>query len=166
MIDAYGRWFPDYPGQSMYQDPAYLRAIRQQPYQNAQNVPAINQNTQQAQTPAQTANAQQSANNGLVWVQGMEGAKAHFVTAGATVMLMDSEGDRFYLKSSDMSGMPLPLRVFEYKEVTQSGATVPAPAMDTSAFVTHKEFDELRRSVDALTAKKAPAKRKDDVENG
>lgn len=153
---AYNQYYP-----ATYYNPYMM----QNPYQNAQNAPVMQNTPQQVQTPTQTANAQQSANNGLVWVQGMEGAKAHFVPSGATVMLMDSEGDRFYLKSSDMSGMPLPLRVFEYKEVTQSGAVPPVAAVDTSAFVTHEEFDELRRSVDALTAKKSPAKRKDDVEN-
>lgn len=154
---AYNQYYP-----ATYYNPYMM----QNPYQNAQSAPVMQPNAQQVQTPTQTANAQQNANNGLVWVQGMEGAKAHFVPPGATVMLMDSEGDRFYLKSSDMSGMPLPLRVFEYKEVTQSGANASVAAVDTSEFVTHKEFDELRRSVDALTAKKAPAKRKDDVENG
>lgn len=29
MIDQYGRWYPDYPGQQPYQDPAYMRAIGQ-----------------------------------------------------------------------------------------------------------------------------------------
>jgi hypothetical protein len=153
---AYNQYYP-----ATYYNPYMM----QNPYQNAQNATVTQNTPQQAQTPAQTANAQQGANNGLVWVQGMEGAKAHFVPAGATVMLMDSEGDRFYLKSSDMSGMPLPLRVFEYKEVTQSGAVPPVAAVDTSDFVTHKEFDELRRSVDALTAKKAP-KAKGDADNG
>lgn len=136
-------------------------------YQLPQNAPMMQQNLPQAQQPMQSQNAQQSANNGLVWVQGVEGAKAHFVPSGATVMLMDSESDRFYLKSSDMSGMPLPLRIFEYKEITQNDSVPPAPqTVDTSDFVTHEEFDELRRSVDALTAaKKAPVKRKDE-DNG
>jgi hypothetical protein len=29
MIDQFGRWYPDYPGQQMYQDPAYMRSIAQ-----------------------------------------------------------------------------------------------------------------------------------------
>lgn len=132
----------------------------------AQNSPVMQQNVPQAQQPMQNQNTQQGANNGLVWVQGVEGAKAHFVPSGATVMLMDSESERFYLKSSDMSGMPLPLRIFEYKEITQSSSVPPTQTVDTSEFVTHEEFDELRRNVEALTAKKVPAKRKDDADNG
>lgn len=40
MLDQYGRWFPDYPGQQPYQDPAYMRNLTQQ-----QN------HSQQVQTP-------------------------------------------------------------------------------------------------------------------
>lgn len=29
MVDQYGRWYPDYPGQQPYQDPAYMRAVGQ-----------------------------------------------------------------------------------------------------------------------------------------
>lgn len=54
-------------------------------------------------------------NNGVVWVQGIEGAKAYPVAAGQAVLLMDSDSDCLYLKSADQSGMPS-LRVFDYKE--------------------------------------------------
>lgn len=57
--------------------------------------------------------------NGLIWVQGETGAKSYIVAPNATVLLMDSEQQRFYIKSADSSGMPLPLRVFEYKEITE-----------------------------------------------
>jgi hypothetical protein len=29
MVDQFGRWYPDYPGQQPFQDPAYMRAIGQ-----------------------------------------------------------------------------------------------------------------------------------------
>ena len=29
MIDQYGRWYPDYPGQQPWQDPAYMRTVGQ-----------------------------------------------------------------------------------------------------------------------------------------
>ena len=39
--------------------------------------------------------------------------------SGNTVMLLDAENSVFYLKSADArSGMPLPLRIFDYKERT------------------------------------------------
>lgn len=30
MVDNFGRWYPDYPGQQPYQDPMYARAMAQQ----------------------------------------------------------------------------------------------------------------------------------------
>ena len=51
------------------------------------------------------------------WVQGEAGARSVPVPPGQKALLMDSETNVFYVKSSDTSGMPLPLRIFEYKEV-------------------------------------------------
>lgn len=85
----------------------------------------------------------QQSNNGIVWVQGLEGAKAYPVASGASVMLMDSEENVFYIKTTDQSGMPSPLRVFDYTERTET------PKVDTSTFVTREEFEkrisELKR---------------------
>ena len=44
-------------------------------------------------TPAPQSSAN---NNGLVWVQGEAGAKSFLVSPGTTVLLMDSESQRFY----------------------------------------------------------------------
>ena len=63
-------------------------------------------------TPAQSTSQQVNAIN---WVQGEAGAKSVPVAPGQKVLLMDSETNVFYVKSSDVSGMPLPLRIFEYK---------------------------------------------------
>lgn len=90
---------------------------------------------------------QQSSGGGLLWVQGIEGAKSHSVGPGQSALLMDSESNSFFIKSADTSGMPLPLRVFDYKERTaqpapQSALPTPAvPVNDTSMFVTREEFE-------------------------
>ena len=78
---------------------------------------------------------QQNNNNGLVWVQGESGAKSYLVAPGNTVLLMDSESQKFYIKSADNSGMPQPLRVFEYKEVLQG-------EQPTDKYVTREELDK------------------------
>ena len=65
--------------------------------------------------------AAQQPSNSIVWVQGVEGAKAYPVGAGNSVLLMDSEDSVFYIKSTDASGMPQPLRVFDYKEQVGEG---------------------------------------------
>ena len=78
--------------------------------------------------------ATQPTQNGIVWVQGEAGAKSYLVGAGQSVLLMDSESSRFYIKSTDSSGMPMPLRTFEYKEVLAQQAA------SGSEYVTRDEF--------------------------
>ena len=80
---------------------------------------------------------------GLNWVQGEAGAKSWFVNPGATVLLMDSENQRFYLKSADMTGIPA-MRTFEYTEV---GAQKPQEQPQAPQFVTMEEFTEFRNEV-------------------
>lgn len=113
------------------------------PMQNSTPVPSVQQ------TPAP------QSNSGLIWVQGEAGAKSYFVAAGQTVMLMDSEESRFFLKSSDASGMPLPLRVFTYSEqIGENGAKMPSNAPDMSAkeFVTRDEYNGLKAEIERLQA--------------
>ena len=80
---------------------------------------------------------------GLNWVQGEAGAKSWLVNPGATVLLMDSENQRFYLKSADMNGVPA-MRTFEYSEI---GAPKPQEAMQTVQFVSVEEFNGFRDEV-------------------
>lgn len=110
----------------------------------------------------------QQAQQGIQWVQGIAGAKAYNIGAGQSVLLMDSESNAFYIKSSDPSGMPLPLRVFDYTERTaQNAQTTPQTAgIDTSVFVTHEELDARLAALSApVTAKKTTTK-KAEVDNG
>lgn len=95
-----------------------------------------------------------STNNssGIVWVQGEAGAKAYPVAPGNSVLLMDSETECFYIKSTDSSGVPMPLRAFTYTEIVQSNE-VKEPSIDTSQFVTRGELDELRHMIDELKPK-------------
>ena len=74
-----------------------------------------------------------------LWVQGEAGAKSFCVAPGQNVLLMDSESQRFYIKSADASGMPLPLRTFEYKEITGATNTV---SLGDDGFITRREFEE------------------------
>lgn len=124
--------YPYFP--ATYQ-PIYPQYAQNQPVQAFQPQTVVN-------TQAQ-AQAQQSANNGLTWVQGIEGAKAHVTAPGVPALLMDSESERFFIKTTDASGMPMPLRIFEYKEITDTPAkTVP----DMSGYVTRDEFEQFKQS--------------------
>ena len=113
------------------------------------------QQPQQIQQPQ----PQPQTNNGLIWVQGEAGAKSYLVAPNTTIMLMDSEASKFYLKSADASGMPLPLRIFDYKERTTAaqqdfGGFVAAESVNFDNFVTRKEFDELKASIASQTTAK------------
>ena len=108
-----------------------------------QYVPSSFQPQMMQQQPQMT---QQVNDTGILWVQGEAGAKSWAVAPGKSVMLMDSESNTFYIKSSDNSGMPMPLRIFDYTERTQQ-STQPVNAIqheqiDTSQFITKEELEK------------------------
>lgn len=73
-------------------------------------------------------------------MQGEAGAKSFLVAPGQSVLLMDSEQSSFYIKSSDSSGMPQPLRIFDYTErKTEATAKTPDKAEE---YVTRTEFEK------------------------
>lgn len=111
------------------------------PYQQYSQIP-------QPQQPQQSG--------GLVWVQGIEGAKSHFVSPGQSALLMDSESNSFFIKSADASGMPLPLRIFDYKErVAQVAPQSPTAAVcDHSNYVTREEFEARIAQITAPVAER------------
>lgn len=118
----------------------------QQPYQYQDQLGQLRAQPMQYQAPR--------PETGLNWVQGEAGAKSWFVTPGSTVLLMDSENQRFYLKSADMSGVPA-MRTFEYSEIG-------AQQTSTQSYVTADEFAKfkseilakLESSTEALAVKK------------
>ena len=114
----------------------------QNQYQQAVNVPQI-----------QTI-PQPQVNQGLLWVSGEIGAKSYLVAPNSTVLLMDSDAQRFYLKSADNAGMPS-LRIFEYNEVTNIPQNAPqAPNLDENVlndkFVTREEYEGLKRQYESI----------------
>ena len=145
--------------------PAYYESAQQNP------MGQFNQQFQPPTAPTPTQPMAQQGNNGLIWVQGEAGAKSYLVAPGNTVMLMDSEGERFYLKSADASGMPMPLRIFEYKERTETpsqafGAPVAARNVNFDNFVTREEFEQRIASVASQCKCGNKAKKKEDVTDG
>ena len=82
---------------------------------------------------------QQTQTSGINWVQGIEGAKAYPVAPNANVMLMDSDSDIFYIKSSDQIGHPS-IKVYEYKEYQ-------AKQEEEAEYVSREEFEEFKNSL-------------------
>lgn len=97
-----------------------------------------------AQAPSQMA-------NDINWVQGEADAKSRPVAAGHSVILMDSEESVFYIKTVDQSGMPQPLRIFDYKErKAQEKPMAEASNVPASDMVTRDEFEALSKKVDQI----------------
>ena len=63
---------------------------------------------------------------------------------------MDSESEKFYIKSTDVSGMPQPLRTFEYHEIgTQMPPKQPVRESDNK-YVTRQEYNDLKSKYEAI----------------
>lgn len=128
-----------------------------QPMQQAQ--PNVNMQQQQMyQQPVVQTQQPQSSDHGIIWVQGDAGAKSYLVAPNQSVMLMDSEQNCFYIKSADASGMPLPLRTFDYTERVQT-TEMPQERerqVDMSAYITKDEYETRAASfastIDGLSA--------------
>lgn len=83
-------------------------------------------------------------NNGINWVQGIEGAKAYQIPQNSNIILMDSEKNRMYIKTSDNIGM-CNLRIFDFTEVTETsqGHNSVATQPDLSQYVTRDELNNI-----------------------
>lgn len=121
---------PGYPVYSQ-QYPAYQDRLVQLQNQYQQTIPQYQQ---------------QPVNQGLLWVQGVEGAKSYLVAPNTTVLLMDADAHRFYLKSTDGTGIPN-LRTFEYSEVPPNALQVVQNVPDNldDKYVTRPEYDALKQ---------------------
>ncbi|MCM1364396.1 MAG: hypothetical protein NC122_04120 [Faecalibacterium sp.] len=150
----YGNYQPPFYSAPMPDNLAQLRA-NQQPMQQMQTI-----QPQQSQPIQPTLPTPQTSSNGIIWVQGEEGAKAYLVAPNSTVVLWDSENPTIYLKSADGSGIPS-MRTLDWVERnTMPKVTLPSVSeQNTDKFVTREEFDALKAQLEAMKAKE-PTKTK------
>ena len=107
-----------------------------------QNNMSMNQN--------QLVYGNQQQNDGslmTVFVQGEAGANAYPVASGNTVLLMDFESGKFWLKSN-VNGIPQRLRSFSFEEKTLEKTEIPS---SSKSIVSRDEFTALSKSVSDLT---------------
>lgn len=138
-----------YPNQ--YQPYQYQYAPQvQPPMDRLAQLQAQQYQSQQYPPQAPQINQQPQATQSWAYVQGEAAAKSWMIANGQSVLLMDSESPVFYIKSADASGIPLPLRVFDYKERTQSApqnvpqTSNPAQIDLDGIYVTRAEYDDLQ----------------------
>lgn len=124
MIDAYGRWFPDYPGQQIYQDPQYIAKLNQQ-----QNMPQAQQNGQgQSMTPP-TIRAdiiQIGVPEEVDRYQQQSGTSQMFITRDESCIIIREQGQSGYSLTHYDRRQPEPV----------------ARAMDPSMYVTWDKLEE------------------------
>ena len=108
-------------------------------------MPNYNPYVSPQQVPGQTfMNSQPSNSFYTVLVNGESGANSYPVASGNTVLLMDFEANKFWLKSTNVNGIPQQLRCFSFKEEIQE------PKLSDSA-VSRDEFNALSQNVASLT---------------
>ena len=93
------------PSFSPYSNP-YYNQMNTRPYQSN-----YNNSQQQQQFYPNTSTSQ----NNIFWVKGKENARSMQLQPNSTMLLMDSEVGKFYIKTTDDIGLGK-LRVFSYIE--------------------------------------------------
>lgn len=122
---------------------AQFNAFQNNPYllqqnqiqQNQLQQPNIVQQQQQRAIQQQVNNQN---NTNIIWVQGIEGAKAYPVLPGGAVVLWDTEQNVEYVKIVDMSGIPQPIRTFEYNERVDT-----QQQSENNGYVTEEKLNEI-----------------------
>lgn len=79
-----------------------------------------------------------------VFVDGDAGANAYPVGAGITAMLIDFNGQNFWIKGTDANGVPNRLRKFKFEEV------ITQQPVANGNYVTKDEFMSLSKKLDQL----------------
>lgn len=121
-----------------------------QPYQD--RLSQLQTQYQQTIPQVQQMAPQPQINQGLLWVQGEAAAKSYLVAPNTTVLLMDADAQKFYLKSTDSAGMPN-LRTFEYVEVFPNAQPAEPPINLDEKFVTRAEFESIKSQYEEIINK-------------
>ncbi len=96
---------------------------------------------------------QQQPNNQIIFVQGETGAKAYQIPVNSTVLLMSSEANEFFIKTTDQAGFPT-IKKYRFSEVTQTTGQAQGQTnteqIKTQNFVTREEFETLKNEIKQL----------------
>lgn len=146
MVNQYGQFIPDYPGQQPYQDPAYMRYISQQ--QQHQNT----YQGQQYQQPVQQQ-AQQSRMTEVFPATNEKTVLEFPVASGNTVLFIATDDSFTAIKEASVTGQ-VTVQFYDKRPPAP-----PEKPFDPAVFVTR---DELEQRLAALSAPaKRPAKKEE-----
>ena len=136
MIDQFGRWYPDYPGQQTWQDPAYMRLYGQQGQQQTQQ-------QGQMMTPP-TIRAE------IVQVDSLDAIDRYPMAAGTSQMFMTKDEAAIVVRSMYANGQ------HNDDIYDKRPPAPPAPTLNPAEYVRKDELQAL--IAEALQARTAPAK--------
>lgn len=98
--------------------------------------------------PSGSQTAQQAVNN-IIWVTNRQEAESYPISTGSTLLMMERNTNRFYIKSVNQYGVALPLEAYSFTPIE------PEPkqeSIDKNLFVTKDEFNELKQLLESLTS--------------
>lgn len=101
MVDQYGRWFPDYPGQQPFMDPQFSRVHGQQQQSQPQQPAA------QQQPSAPTTMTPPTIHAEIVQVDGEAAAAQYPVGAGMSQMMISRDESAIFVKNATANGYTL-----------------------------------------------------------
>lgn len=141
MVDQYGRWYPDYPGQQPWQDPAYMRAVGQ-PAQGQH--PGMQPGTQMSSANQPAQDMTPTIRTDIKQVDSIEAISKVPPAPGTTGAYMTKDEKMIVFRSMYANG--------EYSDriYDERPPAPPAPKFDPSEYVRRDEIQALVK--DALTA--------------
>ena len=93
----------------------------------------------------------------IEYVNGVEGAKAYLIPPNSTKLLMDSDGDYFYIKTANPQGQAN-VKIYKYEEVTQ-GTSKDSTEKKTVKYATMEDIEAIREEIEKLKLIKPVVKR-------
>ena len=134
MINQFGQFMPDYPGQQYWQDPAYMRYMAQQHQQPVQQAQQAQQQPSSRMVEVVPASSEQAA-------------KEFPVPAGATQMIIGSDDSFIAVKAVSMIGQ-VTFDIYDKRPPAP-----PEKPIDLGLFVTR---DELEKRLAELKKQEVP----------
>ncbi|WP_458457440.1 hypothetical protein [Pseudobutyrivibrio sp.] len=78
----------------------------------------------------------------IQYVQGEAGAKGYPLANGYTMLLMDSEDQKFYIKKTDAAGIPT-MKKYKFEEIVD-------PEPEKVEYVTKSDFEDFENRIISL----------------
>lgn len=107
---------------------------------------------QQAQQMQNTQQREFQPNTNMTFVNGIEGAKGFQLSPNSSVLLLDADNPKFYVKSTDNFGIAKLVSYTFSEEVISQTQTPTQAQTDNTEYLKVKDFEEFSKKFDELTS--------------